>query len=78
MTWLGNNTPPAVIETDLDVFALYGQDNNNNCIEYLCIFNLNPDTIEKVSFILPERKVSSIDKLSMNGKWERVGFLFKR
>lgn len=74
LTWLAEGTPPVVVETDLDVYVLHGKDNTADKGEYACLFNLNPDTIEKVRIALPGRKVTSIEKLSMSGQWKPVSF----
>lgn len=73
LTWLGQ-TSPVVVETDLDVFALYGKDNTNALVTYLCLFNLNLDTVDKVTFHLPDTPVQTIEWLTPLGQWEPVAF----
>jgi len=73
LAWLGD-CPPAVVETDLDVYMLHGRDKLDDRAEYACLFNLNPDTIDSVRIALPGRAVAGIEKLAMSGRWEPVGF----
>ena len=74
LTWLAEGVSPVYIETDLDVFALHGMDKTDDNIEYICAFNLNPDTVEGMRFTVPGRKVNRIERLSMRGQWEPVAF----
>jgi len=74
LTWLTDGLPPAVVDTDLDVYMLHGNDKAVGGREYVCLFNLNPDTIERVRVSLPGSEVTGIDKLAINGAWEPVTF----
>ena len=42
--------------------------------ECLCLLDLNPDTVERVSLQLPGAPVRAIERLSMAGVWEPVAF----
>ncbi|MCD6286709.1 MAG: hypothetical protein J7M39_12430 [Anaerolineae bacterium] len=74
LTWLTNGRPPVVVETDLDIYALHGKDTTVKGREYLCLLDLNPDTVEQVSLQLPGTPVKAIEHLSMAGVWEPVTF----
>jgi len=74
LTWLGGNQSPVVVDTDLDLFVLHGADKTEKNQEYICLFNLNPDTIKPVSIVLPGKPVTSIESLALNGQWSAVAF----
>ena len=74
LTWLGRGTGPVVAETDLDAVLLHGSDRSDAALQYLALFDLNPDTIEGFTFQLPGRKPTSIERLSTIGRWQRIGF----
>ena len=63
-----------VVQTDLDVFVLYGKDNTDGQWEYVCLFNLNPDTIERVSIALPGERATRLERLAMSGDWLPIDF----
>ena len=77
LTWLADGSPPVVVETDLDVYMLHGHDTTDDGVEYTCLFNLNPDTVENVCITLPGKKVTNVEMLTMNGQWEPVSFTSK-
>jgi hypothetical protein len=54
--------------------VLYGRDNTDDQREYVCLFNLNPDTIERVSIALPGERAIRLERLAMSGEWVPVGF----
>ena len=74
LTWLAHGTAPAVVETDLDVFMLHGRDSIDENLEYVCLFDLNPDSVQGVRFTLPGRKISCIERLALSGQWVPVNF----
>jgi hypothetical protein len=73
LTWLAGGAPPVVVETDLDVFALYGRDRTDDKRAYLCLFDLNPDPVEQVRIVLPGR-IDRIERLALSGTWVPVRF----
>jgi len=46
--------------TEALVYVLHGADKIVDDREYICLFNLNPDTIERVSITLPGKAVTRI------------------
>jgi hypothetical protein len=74
LTWLAGGKSPTVVVTDRDVFLLHGIDRKDCNREYLCLFNLHPDTIKRVEITLPGREFTSIAKLTLEGKWMPVYF----
>ena len=62
------------LSSNLDLFVLHGADKTEKDQEYICLFNLNPDTIEPVSIVLPGKPVTGIESLALNGQWSNVTF----
>jgi hypothetical protein len=73
LTWLTHGELPVCADTDQDVFLLHGRDKNDNKRAYLCLYNLNPDTIDRVRIAYPGQ-VTHIEKLTLKGKWKTVDF----
>jgi hypothetical protein len=73
LTWLADGVPPAFVETDRDVLLLHGRLKSDARQQYACLFNLHPDTIERVRILLPETKVTRLERLDLSGAWRPVG-----
>ncbi len=72
LTWLADGAPPVFVDTDLDAYVLHGRDTEDDAMEYMCLFNLNPDTVEDVRIALPGEQVTCVEKLAIGGGWEPV------
>ncbi len=77
LTWLAEGRPPVWVETDLDVFVLHGRDTSDAGRAYLCVFNLNPDTLEGLTVRFPGAPVREVERLLPDGTWAPVGFSFE-
>ena len=74
LTWLAGGVPPVVVESDLDVYAMHGRDKATEGEQYMCLLDLNPDTVEGVTLRLPGQPVHAVERLSLHGMWEPVAF----
>ncbi len=53
---------------------LHGRDTTDKHREFLCLFDLNPDTIEQVRITLPGAETSQVERLHRDGTWAVVQF----
>jgi hypothetical protein len=74
LDWLAGRVSPAVVETDRDVLLLYGRARSDAGRRYASLFNLNPDTIERVRIALPGETVAGLERLALDGRWTPVAF----
>lgn len=69
--WLNRCPLPVVVESDLDVYALYGQRGDE---EILVAFNLNLDALEKVRLRIGGVLPRMVKILRKDGLWHEVAF----
>jgi hypothetical protein len=74
LSWLAGGVSPVVVDTDLDVLLLHGRDKTDGEQDYVCLFNLNPDTLEGVRIVLPGHRISRLERLTLRGEWTPVEF----
>jgi hypothetical protein len=74
LTWLAGGISPTVVETDLDVFMLYGKDKKYENLNYIALFNLNPDPVKQVCLCSSATDITRIERLHRSGNWVPINF----